>query len=98
MEKSIQAIRVGRGHKLSTRACPECGTMLDGATGISDSPDDPIIPCEGDLSVCMYCGLALAFTNGGLRACTVAEWNKLSPVMQDAMRAVIEHPIHFQGD
>jgi hypothetical protein len=96
MEKSLQAIRVGREHKISSRACVECGRMLDGATGICDDPDDPIIPCEGDLTVCSYCGLVLVFTNGGLRSGTQAEWMTLSLPVRATMHKVIKHPIHFQ--
>jgi hypothetical protein len=39
--------------------CPSCGKFLDGATGIGESRD----PRPGMVSICLYCGHIMAFTD-----------------------------------
>lgn len=54
----------------SSPRCPSCDALLDGATSLVREAS----PCAGDLTVCMYCGAALEFTQGlGLRMLKPAE-------------------------
>lgn len=47
--------------------CPECGKLLDAATGIQSQPEISIsmtnsfAPVPGDFSVCIQCGTILRF-------------------------------------
>jgi hypothetical protein len=41
--------------------CPNCGKLVDGATGI----DTEYLPKPGDISVCLYCATVLHFTANG---------------------------------
>lgn len=41
--------------------CVRCGFTLDAANGVD--ANGPRIPNPGDLSVCLYCGTVMAFTD-----------------------------------
>lgn len=54
-----------------TLACPVCSATLNAA-----APADrgtPRGPSPGDLTMCLYCGVLLAFDRAGLRLATDAE-------------------------
>jgi len=67
--------------------CPGCRTMLDGCTVIND-PDEEKLPKPGDLTVCMYCGSILRFTDGRMLAICTKE--DLEDVEEETMDLLIE--------
>lgn len=57
---------------IKTPLCPSCGAVVDGATQINGDAEG--LPDPGDLSMCIYCGKYLLFTEGlELRLLTEAE-------------------------
>jgi hypothetical protein len=44
--------------------CPECETLLDSATSVAG---DDATPKPGDITLCIYCGMLLEFTESGLK-------------------------------
>lgn len=59
----------------SSPPCPSCGVVLDGATPVEGVAS----PRAGDLTVCLYCGAPLAFTEGlGLRLVPLEELRGLN--------------------
>ena len=61
-EPRVKTRELGNGAiELLTRPkCPGCEEVLDGATGINDKG---AVPKPNDLSLCVYCGMALRFTS-----------------------------------
>lgn len=47
---------------MQLRYCPKCGTKLDGASAMA--PDPMAEPEEGDVTVCIRCGVVLQFGAG----------------------------------
>lgn len=66
------------------RRCPNCRTVVDGATAVDGSE---AFPSPGDVTVCVYCAAVLIFTATGLRLPTFAELEKLAENW-DLVRAV----------
>jgi Zn ribbon nucleic-acid-binding protein len=59
-------------HRMPPQMCLRCGHHFDAASGMNDV----VAPQPGDLSVCIKCGHAMAFTKRGLRELTKSERRK----------------------
>jgi hypothetical protein len=57
-------IYFGKGVYVPQGQCPVCQALLDGVTKISTKRVEDDNPCEGDFSVCIYCGSMLRFGIG----------------------------------
>lgn len=80
--------------RLNERTCPHCNTVHDACTGIGD--DELLIPCEGDLTICMYCGTALKFsTQHGFVFCSQADWETVTEPYRQAAEAAARKPVRF---
>lgn len=66
------------------RRCPNCRTVVDGATAVDGSH---AVPSPGDATVCVYCARVLIFTAEGLRLPTMRELEQLAE-NEDLVRAV----------
>jgi predicted amidophosphoribosyltransferase len=62
---------LGTTHDQLPTPCPCCGAKLDAATG------GRLAPRPGDVTICAYCAAPLVFTEGGLRAPTDAERERM---------------------
>lgn len=61
--------------KTVNMSCPGCGHHLNGVQQVGGDGQ----PGPGDISACLYCGLALVFVNGSeVRLMTEQEKEKLS--------------------
>ena len=47
---------------IPTSMCPICGYVMDAATVADGGP--PVVPKDGDMSVCLKCGTILIFVDG----------------------------------
>jgi len=69
--KMDEAIEIKKGSD-----CPNCGEHLDACSGVEAHGK---APSPGDITVCLYCGHLMAFTDIlGLRVLTEAELNEVS--------------------
>ena len=57
--------------------CTNCGRKLDACTAACTDIEDSI-PVSGRLTVCVYCGKLLEFTNTGLKSAAADRINELS--------------------
>src|SRR5437867_1685362 len=62
---------------LMDRRCLACSKILDSQTCVGDTTGgcqtQDTMPRDGDLTLCLYCGYPMAFTNDGLREMTKEE-------------------------
>lgn len=75
--------------------CPFCGAEHDKAGSVTKQSDKPVIPQDGDLTLCASCGEWAFFnekTPGGLRKPTDEEYLLLarSPVVRAARTAWVK--------
>jgi hypothetical protein len=64
--------------RLPPSTCPRCQTVLDACTGIGD--EKVVVPCDGDLTFCLCCGLLLEFCGGAqLREANPARRDEIDP-------------------
>lgn len=77
--------------------CPHCRSMLDGVTGASSSGETPI-PCDGDISVCCYCGTVLMFKDFGLAPAKQADWEDVEPELREIISKMVRKPVRFSVD
>jgi hypothetical protein len=67
--------------------CPVCQAPLDGATSV-DSPDAPIAPSPGDVSICVYCRAWLCYD-------ATRQWQKLNQAEFAALPARLREQLLF---
>jgi hypothetical protein len=68
------------GAKVKSATCPTCNTANDGATGMGVNDAPPVLPTDGDLGICMYCGEVTIY---GDNATT------LHKITEEEMRAMV---------
>lgn len=56
--------------RITPRTCPVCKSVLDGATQIEGKV---VMPEDGDITLCIYCGTCSEFAGDKLRAMTDEE-------------------------
>lgn len=73
-------------HRFENVVCPDCGSNLNaGMSVIDDAP-----PKEGDITVCYYCGCALAFDASiKLHKMTEKELSQLDPITLAGLEAAV---------
>jgi hypothetical protein len=69
-------MKVGRGTRLASEPhCLNCNVVVDGARCV----DGDGSPSPGDVTMCIYCGHVMAFSEGlGMRELTDAEMQEIA--------------------
>jgi hypothetical protein len=66
-------------HILPPSRCPNCGKVLDAATGVDEKGLHQRLPAAGDFTVCIGCGHIMVFANDlTLRNPTAAEMREIA--------------------
>lgn len=78
-------IQTGR---TETRPCPQCDTLLNGATCVTMERGDTRKMGVGDITRCAYCGTWLIVTTTSFRAATAEELSHVDPMMREAVGGI----------
>jgi hypothetical protein len=90
-------IRTKQGY-VKANNCPHCGETLGAFTGMTNDKDVLILPCEGDLTVCLYCKTVLKFQDFNYVFGTKEEWSDVEPCLRELTEKHIGEVRFSTGD
>jgi len=78
-------------HEMKENACPDCGKLLDRATNVSGSNEEP---SPGDITICNRCGSFLTFAQDlSLELLDPEEFNELDEEFKNQLLKIQEYII-----
>ena len=90
LKRKPRDVHIKQGKLIGFRAkpCPDCGKVLDGFTGMSETPRP--LPNDGDITICVYCRRLLEFCSDGYRFAASSRLDEFPPEYRTALETLIK--------